>query len=66
MIHFDSSGQPAIQSTEWLTSLSRSLESFADFFEIIGHVRADVDDHSMSTYRQLVEQNQAALAPLLQ
>jgi hypothetical protein len=66
MIHFDSTGKPAIQSSEWLTFLSRSLESFADFFEIISHVRVDVGDHSMTGYRQLVEQNQHTLAPLLQ
>jgi hypothetical protein len=66
MIHFDSSGQPAIQSAEWQNFLARSLESFGDFFQIISHISVDVGDHSMAGYQDLIEQNQAALAPLLQ
>ena len=30
----------------------------------MGHLSVGVGDHSMSDYRQLVEQNQHALAPL--
>jgi lipase (class 3) len=66
MIHFDSSGKPAIESPEWQNFLARSLQSFGDFFEIISHLQVDVGDHSMAGYRDLIEQNQAALAPLLQ
>jgi triacylglycerol lipase len=65
MVHFDSCGNPSVQSTEWETFLSRTLESFGDFFEIMSHVRVDIGDHSMATYRQLVERNQNTLAPLL-
>ncbi|MBV9274479.1 MAG: lipase family protein [Verrucomicrobia bacterium] len=66
MIHFDSSGKPSIQAAEWQTFLSRTLESLGDFFEIMGHIRVDVGDHSITTYRQLVEENQNSLLPLLQ
>lgn len=66
MIHFDATGKPAVQSSEWFTFLSRTLESFGDFFEIISHVRVDVGDHSMTTYRQLIQENQEALGRLLQ
>jgi hypothetical protein len=66
MIHFDSSGNPSIESAEWQNFLTRSLQSFGDFFEIISHIRVDVGDHSMAGYQDLIEQNQAALAPLLQ
>jgi hypothetical protein len=66
MIHFDSAGTPSIESLEWRSFLSRTLQSLGDFLEIISHVRIDVGDHSMTGYRALVEQNQAALALLLQ
>jgi hypothetical protein len=65
MIHFDSAGSPSIQSTEWQNFLARTLESFGEFFEIMSHIRVDVGDHSMTGYRQLIEQNQDALVPLL-
>jgi Lipase (class 3) len=64
MIHFDSSGNPSIESPEWQNFLARTLQSFDDCVEIMGHLSVDVGDHSMSDYRQLVEQNQHALAPL--
>ena len=66
MIHFDSSGNPSIESNEWQNFLARTLQSFGDFLEIMSHVSTDIGDHSMTGYRQLVEQNQHALTPLLQ
>ena len=66
MIHFDSSGNPSIQAPEWQSFLARTLQSFGDFMEIMGHVSVDIGDHSMTGYRQLVEQNQHTLSPLLQ
>ena len=66
MIHFDSAGTPLIESPEWSSFLSRTLQSLGDFLEIISHVRIDVGDHSMMGYKGLVEQNHAALASLLQ
>ena len=64
MIHFDSSGVPRFQSTEWTSFLSRTIESFQDFFSIAANVRTDVGDHAMDGYRQLVESQAAALAAL--
>ncbi len=66
MIHFDSTGQPAIQSPEWQGFLARTIQSLGDFFEIVSHIKVDVGDHSMAGYRLLVEQKQADLTPLLQ
>lgn len=66
MIHFDSSGTPSIQSAEWQNFLARSLQSFEDFVQIMSHIRVDVGDHSMAGYQDMVKQNQAALATLLQ
>lgn len=66
MIHFDSSGNPSIQAPEWQSFLARTLQSFGDFMEIMAHVSVDIGDHSMTGYRQLVEQNQHTLSPLLQ
>jgi len=65
MIHFDSSGNPSIQATEWQNFLARSLQSFDDFVGIMSNIRTDVGDHSITSYRQLVEKNQQALIPLL-
>jgi hypothetical protein len=65
MIHFDSAGLPSVQSTEWQNFLARTLESFGEFFEIMSHIGVDVGDHSITGYRQLIEQNQASLTPLL-
>jgi Lipase (class 3) len=66
MIHFDSSGNPSIEATEWQNFLARTLESFGDCAEIMCGLRVDIGDHSMTGYRQLVAQNQHALIPLLQ
>lgn len=66
MIHFDSSGKPAIQSVEWENFLSRTLQSLGDLIEMTTDIKVDVGDHSMTAYRQLVQQNQTALGPLLQ
>ena len=66
MIHFDSTGTPSIQSQEWQNFLARTLQSFGDFFQIVSNIKVDVGDHAMAGYQDLVEQNQAALASLLQ
>ena len=66
MIHFDSSGTPLIQSPEWQGFLARTLQSFGDFVEITSHLRVDVGDHSITGYRELVEQKQVQIAALLQ
>jgi hypothetical protein len=66
MIHFDSSGKPLLQSPEWQGFLARSLQSLEDFAEIVTHIRVDVGDHSMAGYQAMIEQNQAALAAMLQ
>jgi len=65
MIHFDSSGNPSIESPEWQNFLARSLQSFRDFAQMIENIRVDVGDHSITGYRELVAAKQAALAPLL-
>jgi hypothetical protein len=65
MIHFDSSGNPSIQAADWQSFLARAWESLGDFCEIMSHIRVDVGNHSITSYRQLVEQNQQALIPLL-
>ena len=64
MIHFDSSGIPRLQSTEWTSFLSRTIESFQDFFSIAANVRTDVGDHSMAGYAALVQKESAALSAL--
>jgi hypothetical protein len=66
MIHFDSSGNPSIEAPEWQNFLARNLQSFGDFAEIMSSLSVDIGDHSMAGYRQLIEQNQHALIPLLQ
>jgi Lipase (class 3) len=66
MIHFDSSRNPSIESPEWQNFLARTLQSFGDFAEIMSSLSVDIGDHSMTGYRQLVEQNQHALIALLQ
>jgi len=64
MIHFDTNGQPKLQSIEWSNFLSRTFQSFKDFFEIAGHVAPDVADHNMSGYANLVESHKQALDAL--
>jgi len=66
MIHFDNTGTPSIQASQWQNFLARTLESLGDFFEIVKDIRFDVGDHSMTGYRTLVESNSVALIPLLQ
>lgn len=64
MIHFNADGKPQLQSLEWSNFLSRTLQSFADFFDIAGHIAPDVADHSMSGYADLVQAQAANLAAL--
>jgi hypothetical protein len=66
MIHFDSSGKPGLESTEWRNFLARTLQSLGDFVQMTSHLGVDVGDHSITAYRDLVQQNQAALGPLLE
>ena len=66
MIHFDSAGEPSIESLEWRSFLARTLESLGNVLEIVSHLRIDVGDHAMAGYRGLVQKNQDALAALLQ
>jgi len=49
MIHFDldPAVPPSAQSVSWRNFLSRSLESFADAFEMVTHAKADIADHSL-------------------
>ena len=65
MIHFDSTGTPVKESPEWRSFLARTMQGLEDFAEIVGHLKVDVGDHSMTGYRKLVEGRQAELAGLL-
>lgn len=64
MIHFDDDGEPRLQSLEWSNFLSRTFQSFQDFFEIAGHITPDVADHDMSGYADLVETQALKLSAL--
>lgn len=64
MIHFDNRGTPQLQSSQWSSFLSRSLQSFDEFFNIAGHTQSDVHDHSMDGYQQLVQSQTAKLDAL--
>ncbi len=64
MIHFTKSGEPKLESTEWTNFLSRTFQSFKDFFHIATNLQTDVGDHAMNGYLQLVESQAAALAAL--
>jgi triacylglycerol lipase len=64
MIHFDSNNEPQLQSVEWNNFLSRNLQSFSDFFDIITRFGTGVNDHDMTTYEQLVQNNVAKLDAL--
>jgi len=55
MIHFTKSGVPMLESHEWTNFLSRTFESFRDFFGIVTNIETDVGDHAMSGYQQLVQ-----------
>jgi triacylglycerol lipase len=64
MIHFGRDGKPRLQSLEWQNFLSRTLQSFEEFFNIAGHAQTDVGDHSMDTYQQLVDDHASELDAL--
>lgn len=64
MIHFDTSGTPLLESVQWRNFLSRSFESFKDFFQIATHFSPDVGDHDRQKYHDLVETHQEALDAL--
>ena len=64
MIHFTSSGEPKLESPEWTNFLSRTFQSFRDFFHIATNLQTDVGDTAMDGYLQLVESQAAALATL--
>ena len=64
MIHFDSNNEPQLQSAEWNNFLSRNLQSFSDFFDIITRFNTGVNDHDMATYEQLVQNSVAKLDAL--
>ncbi len=65
MIHFDDTGTPKLQSSQWANLLVRTFESFKEFFSIMGNVRTDVGDHSMDGYAAVVGAQQAALSTLI-
>src|SRR2546426_7221194 len=48
-----SNNEPRLQSAEWNNFLSRNLQSFSDFFDIITRFGTGVNDHDMSSYQQL-------------
>jgi hypothetical protein len=62
LIHFDSSGTPALQSLEWTNFLNRGLHGICDLTEILTHLKADIGDHSVTGYRNIVELQRSALA----
>ncbi len=66
MIHFDSSGVPSLEATQWQNFLTRTIQSLGNFFEIITNLRVDVGDHSMAGYLSLIQQRQDDLGRLLQ
>jgi triacylglycerol lipase len=64
MIHFTSNGTPKLESPEWANFLTRTFQSFLDFFHIATNLRTDVGDHAMGGYEQLVAAQQTALTAL--
>jgi len=66
MIHFDSSGKPTLQSPEWQGFLARTIQSIKDVVEMVGDLRVDVGDHSITGYREIIETKKTELAALLQ
>jgi len=64
MIHFTSSGEPKLESPEWTNFLSRTFQSFRDFFHIATNLQTDVGDHAMDGYLQLVQSQATALNKL--
>ena len=64
MIHFDKNGEPKLQSSQWSNFLSRTFQSFKEFFDIAGHAQNDVRDHDMAGYARLVQTKASALDAL--
>jgi triacylglycerol lipase len=64
MIHFDKNGEPKLESSQWASFLSRTFQSFREFFDIAGHAQSDIRDHDMSGYVRLVETKAPALDAL--
>jgi triacylglycerol lipase len=64
MIHFDSKGQPVLQSSQWRNFLTRSIESFKELFDIATHFGVDVGDHNYRDYENLVATHQNELDKL--
>jgi len=64
MIHFDSGGKPKLQSSQWSSFLSRTFQSFKEFFDIAGHAQSDVADHDMGRYANLVAASEKDLIAL--
>jgi hypothetical protein len=64
MIHFDSTGEPSIESSEWQSFLMRTLQSWEDVFNMITHFGGEVADHSMAGYHAVIAQKQDALSSL--
>jgi hypothetical protein len=64
MIHFDSTGTPALESLQWRNFLSRSIEGLKEFFNISTHFNADPGDHDYRQYKNLIAAHQGELAGL--
>ena len=65
MIHFDSAGTPLRQSPEWQSFSGRALQDLKDLAEMLGNLKVDVGEHSMTGYRKLIEGKQAELGELI-
>jgi hypothetical protein len=66
MIHFDSSEKPKLQSSGRNSFLSRTFQSFKEFFDMAGHAQGDVADHDMGGYANLVNAKRIDLEQLFQ
>jgi triacylglycerol lipase len=64
MIHFDKDGTPQLESAQWASFLSRTINSFQELFSVTTNFNYDVGDHSMAGYEQLVGHSAAALDQL--
>jgi len=65
MIHFDSSGAPRTESAEWNDFLKLPFGTIGEVLDMIATGKDGIADHSMQSYRELIEQNQSRLAVLL-
>jgi hypothetical protein len=65
MIHFDSNGDALMESSQWASFLARTFQSFDDLGSMMLHLNEDVNDHNMSTYKNLVEKNKEKIGELL-